>query len=332
MRAPQQQRVLGRLEPGDDLAHVPLGQPQPALLGIRPRHRPEKPRPRHRVGDRRLDVEHVCEHGLGVGKPALVGVGARQVDAEPDHAAHVDGRAQRLLERGAQHRDGAGEVADAGVRASERLVQARPQPRGRGGLERARLLEQGHGPLVVALVDRELPEALDRPALGVDVAARARLERQRVQRLGRILGAHPHGHLGEADPGGRDRSPGGSARQLGGGDAEPAGQLRQDARRWHPLPGLDPADVCRRASREGELLHRQPALGSHRTQPPTQCCGVVDVRRCRAAHGAQHTLERVFCRWQLTKPARVRYGVSLPGSTRSKERRDVRRQALAVIL
>ena len=332
MRPPQEQGVLGRLEPGDDLAHVPLGEPQPALLGVRPRHRPQKPCPRHRVGDRGLDVEHVGEHGLGGRKPALVGVGAREVHAEPDHAADVDRRAQRLLQSRAQHRDGAGEVAGTGIGPSQRLVQGGPQPRGRGGLERARLLEQGHGPLVVALVDGELPEPLDGPALGVDVAARARLEREGLQRLGRILGPHPHAHLGQADPRRRDRSPGGSARQLGGRDAEPAGQLRQDARRWHPLPGLDPADVCRRASREGELLHRQSALGSHRTQPPTQRCGVVDVRRCRAAHGSKHTVGWLFCRWQLTKPAGVRYGVSLPGSTRLKERRDVRRQALAVIL
>ena len=332
MRPPQEQGVLGRLEPGDDLAHVPLGQPQPALLGVRPRHRPQKPCPRHRIGDRGLDVEHVCEHRLGVGKPALVGVGACEVDAEPDHAAHVDRRAQGLLERRAQHRDRAGEIAGAGVGPSERLVQRGPQPRGRGGLERARLLEQGDGPLVVALVDGELPEPLDGPALGVHVAARARLEDECVQGLGRVLGAHPHGHLGEADPGGRDRSPGGSARQLGCRDAEPAGQLRQDARRWHALPGLDPADVCRRASGERELLHREPALGSHRTQSPAQGNRVVNVRRCRAAHGAQHTLALVFCRWQLTKPVGVRYGVPLPGSTRLKERRDVRRQALAVIL
>ena len=192
--------MLGRLEPGDHLAHVPLGQPQPALLGVGPRHRPQKPGPRDRVGDRGLDVEHVGQHGLGVRKPALVGVRARQVHAEPDHAADVDRRAQRLLESRAQHRDGAGEVAGAGVGPSQRLVQGGPQPRGRGGLERARLLEQGHGALVVALVDGELPEPLDGPALGVDVAARRRLEREGLQRLGRILGPHPHAHLGEADP------------------------------------------------------------------------------------------------------------------------------------
>ena len=78
--------LLGLLQVREHLAAVALGQLQPALLGVRARQRPLEPGAGGRVGDPRLELDQVGEHDLGLGEAALVGVGAREVDAEAHRA------------------------------------------------------------------------------------------------------------------------------------------------------------------------------------------------------------------------------------------------------